>query len=71
MSVNEHKFGAICNHFDVLAFENGAVNGENAKSAVRGHPRPELYSTTNRQPKPNFLSVVISNLWALVLAKKQ
>jgi hypothetical protein len=48
MSVNGHKFGAICYHCDVLASENGALNGGNANSAVRGHPRPELYNTTNR-----------------------
>jgi hypothetical protein len=47
MSVNGHEFGAICHPCDVLAFENGAINGGNAKSAVRGHPRPELYSTIN------------------------
>jgi hypothetical protein len=35
MSVNGYKFGAICNHCDVVAFENGAINGGKANSTVR------------------------------------
>jgi hypothetical protein len=48
MSVNGHEFGAICYHCEVLAFENAAINGGNANSAVRVHSRPELYNTINR-----------------------
>jgi hypothetical protein len=42
MSVNGH-ICAICNHCDVLAFENGTLIVGKVKSAVRWHPTPELY----------------------------
>jgi hypothetical protein len=70
MSVNGHKFRATCYHCDVLAFENGTISGENAKSAVRGHPIDRNYivlliDNTNRTSCQRSLVI----FWARVLEK--
>jgi hypothetical protein len=69
MLVNGHKLGAYCYHCDVLAFENGVINGKNANSAVRGHPIPNYIILVIDNPNRNFCQWSLVIFWRVCLTK--